>query len=84
MNFETSPFTCNEIKEIDLDKNIVRSIYGESITYNKLLVASGMIEPLFNEDNVYNVFDIDNHSEMREKALISNKIVLIGSSIEIY
>ena len=43
-----------------------------------------MIEPLFNEDNVYNVFDIDNHSEMREKALTSNKIVLIGSSIEIY
>lgn len=62
----------------------MKSILGETISYSKLLIAAGMVEPLFNEENVYNVFDIESHAEMHNAAIKANKIVLIGSSIEIY
>jgi hypothetical protein len=84
LNFEISPFTCNEIQYIDLDQSVVRSILGETISFNKILFASGMVEPLFDEENVFNVFNMENHAQMHNAALKANKIIFIGSSIEIY
>lgn len=62
----------------------MKSILGETISYSKILIAAGMVEPLFNEENVFNVFNIESHADMHNASLKANKIVLIGSSIEIY
>mgnify|MGYP007116921717 CR=1 FL=1 len=83
LDFEISHNTCDELKFIFIDKLLIGFQKAE-MEYWKLLVASGLLVPSLEFDNVVSVTDQFAHAELHNKSLKAENIVLMGSSFEIY
>lgn len=52
--------------------------------FAKVLLASGLREPYLEYSNVHNVFSLESHSKLNASIENAERIVLVGSSIELY
>ena len=83
LDFEISHNTCDEMKFIFIDKLMI-GFEKVEMEYRKLLIASGLLVPSLEYENVVSVTDQFSHAELHNKSLKAEDIVLLGSSFEIY
>ncbi len=77
-------FMIDDVTELDREKRAVKTASGETITYDKLVIATGslpMMPPIpgFDKKNVFPVYKDVNHLEkMQDVVASSRKIAVVG------